>query len=100
HTRATRDWSSDVCSSDLNSAGVEYAREPVEVRQLRRVKLHRDVDVGHALRVNQVAFGREGIVGRGQREVDDDSKSPWTSAFPLRSEERRVGRREAHSRRA
>src|SRR5580765_3093965 len=56
----------------LASAHIHPAREPLEVRRLRRIELHRDVDVGHALRGNQFAFVREGVVGHWQREVDDD----------------------------
>jgi hypothetical protein len=56
----------------LTCAGIHHARESLEVRRLRRVELHRDVELGHALRGNQLAFVREGVVGRGQREVDDD----------------------------
>lgn len=56
----------------LPRARIHHPREPVEIRRLRRVELHRDVDVGQALCGNQFAFVREGVVGRGQREVDDD----------------------------
>ena len=50
----------------------DYLLHENPYRRLRRVELHRDVDVSHALRGNQFAFVREGVVGRGQRKVDDD----------------------------
>ena len=56
----------------LARARIHHAREPLEILRLRRVELHRDVDVSHALRGDQFAFVRESVVGRGQREVDDD----------------------------
>ena len=56
----------------LVCARVEHAREPVKVRRLRRVELHRDVDISHALRGDQFAFVGEGVVRRGQREVNDN----------------------------
>src|SRR3712207_1399568 len=38
HTRYWRDWSSDVCSSDLMGCGVEVAEDWVEVRGTERLR--------------------------------------------------------------
>src|SRR2546422_8350222 len=45
HTRCSRDWSSDVCSSDLNDAGVAN-RVGAELRALVRPAEDRVVTVG------------------------------------------------------
>src|SRR5690606_41047347 len=84
HTRFSRDWSSDVCSSDLFAAGTGGVGSGA-------AEVNRDADV---------AFGGEDLPGGGsggyaqavQRAVE----------FGGRSEERRVGKecrsREAQSR--
>ena len=56
----------------LPPAYSHHFREPLEVRSLRRIEIHGNVDVGHALRGNQFAFVRESVVGCGQREINDD----------------------------
>src|SRR5438105_10975507 len=68
HTRSTRDWSSDVCSSDLQFQGpaqpVERAplvREPVRRvayarRRLGRIGMPRDGDLEEAPRLVQSGF--------------------------------------------
>src|SRR5690606_40486393 len=64
HTRFSRDWSSDVCSSDLSKNRVSYCRIPCD--NLLRVPFH--------ILVNQTGYG-------------------WfRQRHRLRSEERRVGK--------
>src|SRR5699024_11883524 len=72
HTRSKRDWSSDVCSSDL------VLHVPQEVRQaaLKRREVF----------LSQLALRRAAVVLEGaHRRHDDDGRGP-------RSEERRVGK--------
>src|SRR2546429_1907282 len=73
HTRCSRDWSSDVCSSDLPGFGGE---RPGEADSRRNVHLTRDA-VG--------ADAEQGIEG---------AVVAWRAAElrRLRSEERRVGK--------
>src|SRR5262249_58442950 len=40
HTRLVSDWSSDVCSSDLNLAAVRLSRPRGQSRRLRRSRSH------------------------------------------------------------
>src|SRR5690606_40264463 len=69
HTRFSRDWSSDVCSSDLG----EEAALPVEVERGLRVPLG-ELLVALAHHVRQVAEGRGplGDAQLGQRLVQGD----------------------------
>src|SRR5690606_39789248 len=92
HTRFSRDWSSDVCSSDL---GVALA----EGIAVRRVPL--------CLRVGNQIGDRRADAGNGADEDADDGAaeddrgvfegelqpSEDAGEADLRSEERRVGRR-------
>src|SRR5207302_2586779 len=72
HTRFSRDWSSDVCSSDL-SYTLKGIQDPVPVCQLE--------DVNTRIRIHALAArGMSRFVGR-QHEIET-----------LRSEERRVGK--------
>src|SRR5207253_4333898 len=59
HTRWPRDWSSDVCSSDLSSAGGRFSREVVMYR------------------VRRSASPKHGMVG--QRTGRRTSRSTWPS---------------------
>src|SRR5438067_4338270 len=71
HTRSKRDWSSDVCSSDLLHTYGDLRpcpREQITVRM-------------------QVLFGLVAAVADGVREIDRR-----VSAAEIRSEERRVGK--------
>src|SRR5690606_41182425 len=79
HTRFSRDWSSDVCSSDLFEAGIIGFRHGAHLRHffLRRRTIaggliHDGLQIGLQL-VNLVGLGR----GNGRK---------------IRSEERRVGK--------
>src|SRR5699024_11561992 len=73
HTRSKRDWSSDVCSSDLeryqpNAAQAEHRRQPI-------------VDRGPPAQQRPVEKRHQNAIDRGEKGV-----------FPRRSEERRVGK--------
>src|SRR5207247_5077431 len=56
HTRSTRDWSSDVCSSDLCGPGQKkHAREPEENKKTRKQLRHANpgIRLRHAARSSQ-----------------------------------------------
>src|SRR5699024_11672481 len=78
HTRSKRDWSSDVCSSDLIAEDIkgEFQSELVVKTEVINgfVNFHIDKLKGSSLAVNEI--GRDGY-GKTQH---------------LRSEERRVGK--------
>src|SRR5204863_2243237 len=91
HTRSLRDWSSDVCSSDLAVVARGHAPELVAGQRGAggaAAGLHGVVgaaagggsDLGHAVEVEDR--------GRGGLESVDQ---PWRAGRP-RSEERRVGK--------
>src|SRR5207253_6488460 len=81
HTRWPRDWSSDVCSSDLVELAAEIRGAHVageEVDRLRR----RQADVGGQVGIVRALHGRD---VRTDRRV-------LLRQFQRRSEERRVGK--------
>src|SRR5699024_11624670 len=90
HTRSKRDWSSDVCSSDLSKTNIDcfrgvfilrfrnqftYRRSPPSVRQLLLMA---------AIIFISVIFLSLWLIDRGIR--------PTLMAIANRSEERRVGK--------
>src|SRR5438067_2813970 len=81
HTRSKRDWSSDVCSSDLDWQG------PVGRHAAHRAAGHRAERV-----TDEEEHRREQADGAGER--DDAERRPAGCAAELdeRSEERRVGK--------
>src|SRR5699024_11964589 len=88
HTRSKRDWSSDVCSSDLE----------VLIAYLSRSQPAGEVQLGLA-RVNDVALlgemagaGRSEVRHTGHPEELDSGLIVNTAATTIRSEERRVGK--------
>src|SRR5207247_3737849 len=46
HTISTRDWSSDVCSSDLDSAGLLPHRHPALARSIAHIKIFQPLRQG------------------------------------------------------
>src|SRR2546429_4647655 len=78
HTRCSRDWSSDVCSSDLG-------KSPVEVKDQAGF-------IVNALLFpylnNAVRLLENGVATR--EDIDEAMKGGCN--FPMRSEERRVGK--------
>src|SRR5207247_5131240 len=85
HTRSTRDWSSDVCSSDLypgpaRGAGVALCRVPGG-------RFLADQDVANPFEVVQDVVDRQhGAAGKAEDDVHA------LTLQTLRSEERRVGK--------
>src|SRR5205809_6562963 len=80
HTRCSRDWSSDVCSSDLATANMaawleeKYALTPPEVAEV--------LGTSAEYKVSEVADRNAGVVLKINKE----------HLQTLRSEERRVGK--------
>src|SRR5438445_1642799 len=77
HTRYWRDWSSDVCSSDLRTRA--SARHRVEARVRRRIRRH---DARHEQVVHVLLVGERHLLDR----VEQRARALH------RSEERRVGK--------
>src|SRR3712207_8562556 len=77
HTRYWRDWSSDVCSSDLQLLILDdWGPEPLTAEQSRDL-----------LEIVEDRYGRGALLITSQVPVDR-----WYELFGSRSEERRVGK--------
>src|SRR3989440_4460210 len=76
HTRSDRDWSSDVCSSDLLESAAAVGR--------REVILHRALELGDG--------GEDGFEGNESGLAHLDAMLDGRQEQRLRSEERRVGK--------
>src|SRR5690606_40653587 len=94
HTRFSRDWSSDVCSSDLLSLrpvieqeALAYAVASISPAEIDRINIHNASYRAMHLALNALKVGPEFILVDGNRFIP----------YP-RSEERRVGK-ECRSRR-
>src|SRR5207249_5370624 len=88
HTRSKRDWSSDVCSSDLG-----HFPNPLAIAKHGVVRPRWRTFLGHP-EWNQL-FGRAGLLCLQQRVVPDEirfGEIDEKSETRLRSEERRVGK--------
>src|SRR5207302_8172360 len=92
-TRFSRDWSSDVCSSDLaTTGGVRTAALPGHARRNEFVSLTVDARLGHAyvaaggLNVADVRLATAGV------RTHNLAGSRTTAMLKKRSEERRVGK--------
>src|SRR5690606_39797447 len=83
HTIFSRDWSSDVCSSDLAKKRL--------TRPLIRVTL--DIDLGRpkSLPTRSEGFGMSHRTAPGTRRSRHDGLFYKSLLFAFRSEERRVG---------
>src|SRR5690606_39806268 len=86
HTRFSRDWSSDVCSSDLT----------VEIPKIIE-KLYPDLEPSEVMTVSEAVHASMGIQSTGG--LFDEADLPADAEFMVppgvnetRSEERRVGR--------
>src|SRR5207247_8224182 len=84
HTRSTRDWSSDVCSSDLG-------REGAGVHRAARLRRRSSIDTG-ALAPGSALTRIEYEQAFFRHLADRVAQSLASEAGALRSEERRVGR--------
>src|SRR5690606_39925736 len=81
HTRFSRDWSSDVCSSDLNfQVMIDFAHNPKGYMAIE--DFLGNIDSPHKIGI---------IAGVGDRR-DEDIKECGKIAGRMRSEERRVGK--------
>src|SRR5207245_7119338 len=79
HTRCYRDWSSDVCSSDLAGDLEDHGGgEAGALAEQRAGQRHRRVRAGRG--------------GRAQRRGPGQGDRPVVAEQPDRSEERRVGK--------
>src|SRR5207249_6201662 len=91
HTRSKRDWSSDVCSSDLDS-DLKFDQPQAEVVFDRDKLRSQGVDLSQAGRDLSTLLGanyvnRFSIQGRSYKVIPQ-----MVRAERLRSEERRVGK--------
>src|SRR5438105_10553603 len=59
HTRSTRDWSSDVCSSDLLAIRTDSPHQTLGANQVHRSSHQKWLDA----HVHQTADGRRGVIG-------------------------------------
>src|SRR5690606_40564363 len=86
HTRFSRDWSSDVCSSDLNDYQIRYTYTEGGL-QAERVFDGWDEEIGDWIFdfLTTWTYNEQGLPG----EVTDSS---WDPLADGRSEERRVGK--------
>src|SRR5690606_39337965 len=83
HTRFSRDWSSDVCSSDLEAQRAVLARAVAqEAPVLLLDEPTASLDLGHAVEVLEVVEDLR----------RDGGLTVVTAIHDLRSEERRVGK--------
>src|SRR5204862_1492017 len=89
HTRSLRDWSSDVCSSDLTAARLFPLPEYV-TRILVRVRLE-FIDHGHAVEAGQRTTPSQ-VVDGAPPSHSATRVEPADSLSCPRSEERRVGK--------
>src|SRR5690606_40892838 len=92
HTRFSRDWSSDVCSSDLigHSPGSLPTPDRVLTEHVVRYHFLRNLSFvlpPYRIRTNNILFDRRGMWPQKSR-----SKSGPAFYFRERSEERRVGK--------
>src|SRR5207253_8491825 len=88
HTRWPRDWSSDVCSSDLPDDGITKG-ELAEYYQLNAKRMLPHVRV-RPLYLNRFHGGIQ--YNPIQQKRVPDSFPAWIDRATLRSEERRVGK--------
>src|SRR2546429_3615185 len=78
HTRCSRDWSSDVCSSDLNATLSRYRRLLTEAGEGTLALENDNFDVGES-------------TGPGKYRMNDEAHATLLDKL-TRSEERRVGK--------
>src|SRR5690606_40752018 len=86
HTRFSRDWSSDVCSSDLNNIATELMSARDHALEANRAKSTFLANMSHELRTPLNA-----IIGYSEL-LEEESAETGRDDFIPRSEERRVGK--------
>src|SRR5690606_40944880 len=84
HTRFSRDWSSDVCSSDL---GIWWERLQGYRKLADRIELGKWMEPAETAET----YGGAKIVINMHRAPDDSTFNNNTQGIGARSEERRVG---------
>lgn len=62
---------------------VHHATEGPKILRGRRLEIYRDVNVRHAKAGDDAAFVREGIVGGGERKVDNGFKTGYANLAKL-----------------
>src|SRR5207247_5245211 len=99
HTRSTRDWSSDVCSSDLKrvieSLVKAGAFDSVETnRSLLYANIDRAMDWGQR-KQREREIGQGGLFGMtttvGNRKNGLDPADPWPEGLKLKHEKETLG---------
>src|SRR5206468_10180545 len=85
HTRSDRDWSSDVCSSDLELARRQQSEWIAQIEAIRKTKPHLDLVLTHVDDRFDTSI-REKIGADAARLL------PMLGEHNFRSEERRVGK--------
>src|SRR5690606_40314399 len=91
HTRFSRDWSSDVCSSDLVQVHSMYCSSAICWKGGMREYFNSSLRAEH---VNQPGSGllRQGAVSLGPQHFNRHGDSYGVLTGGTRSEERRVGK--------
>src|SRR5690606_39610557 len=90
HTRFSRDWSSDVCSSDLSAASQEAVVRPVELVADHGTATGREMYADLVLPAREQEASDERIARTGREHLHVGAS---LEAFSRpRSEERRVGK--------
>src|SRR5207247_6490192 len=90
HTRSTRDWSSDVCSSDLPAP---WCRDtPGHPTAVADAPMARPVRLVGSAEVSRVRPDRYGEGRKAVRVEVDHSVGPFDQSSHDRSEARRVGK--------
>src|SRR5204862_3319223 len=88
HTRSLRDWSSDVCSSDLAASSSSKA---LTGGRLREVKAFDDDDAARQERLVRAVMAGMKLLD-GEIVDPDEPDAERNKVFRTRSEERRVGK--------
>src|SRR5207249_9149797 len=91
HTRSKRDWSSDVCSSDLQLAEARLASH-IGSEEASMMRLRPDARRSMRFREGVLQSRIHNIEGGGEFARQEALKQTGEEAEALRSEERRVGK--------
>src|SRR5690606_39291262 len=89
HTRFSRDWSSDVCSSDLIEDSLNHLRRYL-AELVTRIRGHAEQVAGASRSLADVSAGLHGSAERQARDTAQISDA--LGELEARSEERRVGK--------
>src|SRR5699024_12203085 len=93
HTRSKRDWSSDVCSSDLYCGYFEAVFiDAIGNAEVGKAAIAPDIP-GHAVAGASFSERRGTVAGRWRRRGGVDDIGVSGNLCSIRSEERRVGKK-------